>query len=155
MKCDRYIGTGSVNANKNGEPKYTSSVSRHVASISNGRSTHLGSRFVFDTNASNINDATEKNASVPAFTNVHMDVSGSPVLTQPRITSKDEVLGTGNSSSSKDRGSGENSTRCIVIEMKQSDTNKSEKAKCGILSKHSNDKTSIREYKVTLMFHND
>lgn len=153
MKCDRYIGTGYVNANKNGEAKCPSSVSRPVASLSNGRSTYLDSRLAIDTNASNLNDTQQNNANVPTFTNGHIAVSGSTLRTQPRMTSKDEVLG--NSSSSQERRSEENTTRCIVIEMKQSATNKSKKAKCDILSKQRNDKTSIKEYKVTLLFYND
>ena len=155
MKCDRYIGTGYVNVNKNGEAKCTSSVSRPVPSLSNGRSTHLDSRLAIDTNAIYLNGTQQKNTNVPTFNNGHIDVSGNAVRPQPRMTSKDEVLGMGNSNSSHERGSDDNSTRCIVIEMEQSDTNRSERAKCGILSKHRNDKTSIREYKVTLIFYND
>ena len=149
MKCDRYVGTGIANGTKDGQVKCTSLVSRPVGTQPDECSTQSVSRVASKAEASNFTKQQQKGLLVSNFDNGHTTASKSLTTTQPCLTGRNEVLEMENSSNIKEGGSKENSTRCIVIEMKPSNTNQPRKPECGIANKDRNMKTSIREYEVT------
>ena len=148
MKCDRYIGTGFANGTKDGQVKCTSLLSRTVGTQPDEGSPHSGSRVAIETKASNFTKQQQKGLLVSNFDNGHTTASKSLTTTQPCLTGRNEVLEVGNSSNVKEGGSKENSTRCIVIEMKPSNTNQPRKPECGMANKDRHMKASIREYEV-------
>ena len=149
MKCDRYIGTGFANGTKDGQVKCTSLVSRPVGTQPYECSTQSGSRVASKAEASNFTKHQQNSFHVSNIVNGHTTASKSLTTTQPCLTGRNEVLEMGNSSNIKEDGSKENSTRCIVIEMKPSNTDESRKLECGITNNDRNMKTFIREYEVT------
>ena len=149
MKCDRYIGTGFANGTKDGQVKCTSLLSRTVGTQPDEGSPHSGSRVAIETKASNFTKQQQKSFHVSNFVGGHITASKSLNTKQPCITGRNEVLEMGNSSTIKEGGSKENCTRCIVIEMKLSNTNQPRKPECGIANNDRNMKASIREYEVT------
>ena len=151
MKCDRYIGTGFTNGTKDGQVKCTSLVSRPVDNQPDESSTHSGSRVAIETKASTFTKQQQTSFHVSNFVGGHITASKSLTTKQPCITGRNEVLEMGNSSNIKEGGSKENSTRCIVIEMKQSNTNQPRKPECGIANNDRNMKASIREYGVNFI----
>ena len=149
MKCDRYVGTGFANGTKDGQVKCTSLVSRPVGTQPDECSTQSGSRVASKAEASNFTKHQQNSFHVSNFVNGHFTASKSLTTTQSSLTGRNEVLETEDSSNIREGGSKENSTRCIVIEMKPSNTNQTRKPECGIANKDRNMKTSIREYEVT------
>ena len=149
MKCDRYIGTGFANGAKDEQVKCTSLLARPVGTQPDEISTHTVSRVAIETKASSFTKQQQKGFHVSNIVNGHTTESKSLTTTQPCLTGRKEVLEMGNSSNIKEGGSRENSTRCIVIEMKPSNTNQPRKPECGIANTDRNMKASIREYEVT------
>ena len=149
MKCDRYVGTGIANGTKDGQVKCTSLVSRPVGTQPDECSTQSVSRVASKAEASNFTKQQQNSFHVSNIVNGHTTASKSLTTTQPCLTGRNEVLEMGNSSNIKEDGSKENSTRCIVIEMKPSNTNQLRKPECGMANKDRNMKASIREYEVT------
>ena len=149
MKCDRYIGTGFANGTKDGQVKSTSLVSRSAGTQLDESAIHSGSRVAFETKKRKFTKQEQKSFHVSNFDNGDITASKSLTTTQPCITRRNEAPGMGSSSNIEEGGSKENSTRCIVIEMKPSNTDESRKLECGITNNDRNMKTFIREYEVT------
>lgn len=151
MKCDRYIGTGFANGTKDGQVKSTSLVSRPAGTQLDESAIHSGSRVAFETKKSKFTKQEQKSFHVSNFDNGDITASKSLTTTQPCITRRNEAPGMGSSSNIEEGGSKENSTRCIVIEMKPSNTNQPRKPECGIANNDRNMKASIRDYEVNFI----
>ena len=149
MKCDRYVGSGFANGTKDEQVKCTSLLSRPVGTQPDEGSTDTGSRVAIETKKCSVTKQQQKRFHVSNCGNVHTTASKSLTTTPPCLTRRNEVLEMENSSNIEEGGSKENSTRCIVIEMKPSNTNQPRKPECGIANKDRNMKDSIREYEVT------
>ena len=149
MKCDRYIGTGFANGTKDEQVKCTSLLSRPVGTQPDESPIHSGARVAIETKASNFTKQQQKSFHVSNIVNGHTTASNSLTTTHSCLTGRNEVLEMGNSSNIKEGGSKESSTRCIVIEMKPSNTIQPRKPESGIANNDRNMKASIREYEVT------